>query len=209
MHDVTQLKETPYETIARLIDPLIKKFDDDGNIPSYIFGDVLTKNAKVRPLDPDAEDPNIQGMDAVLKTYRQFAPTVQQSGPTSLGPLIDEAIKSCERSPEFHILIAITDGDITEPDQDKIKIQKASGYPLSIVVVGVGDGPFDILEQFDSKLSGRKFDNFNFFNYSEYKHKIDFMDTGSQNTAEEMVALQMLQEIPDQYQDIKTLQLLK
>ncbi|CAL6106866.1 Copine_I [Hexamita inflata] len=161
------------------------------------------------PLDPDAEDPNIQGMDAVLKTYRQFAPTVQQSGPTSLGPLIDEAIKSCERSPEFHILIAITDGDITEPDQDKIKIQKASGYPLSIVVVGVGDGPFDILEQFDSKLSGRKFDNFNFFNYSEYKHKIDFMDTGSQNTAEEMVALQMLQEIPDQYQDIKTLQLLK
>jgi hypothetical protein len=44
-------------------------------------------------------------------------------------------------------------------------IEEASNYPLSIICVGVGDGPFGDMENFDDVIKKSKFDNFNFVNY--------------------------------------------
>jgi hypothetical protein len=158
------MKETPYEKVARLMTFLVKEFDEDGNIPCFIFGDKRTRDFSVAPLVFEAKHPFIVGMDNVIKAYRENVPKIQLFGPTTLAPMINEAIKMCKVTQEFHILVVVTDGEMSNQDLDAKAIVEVSNYPLSIVAVGVGDGPFGAMETFDSALKKRKFDNFNFVN---------------------------------------------
>ena len=57
-------------------------------------------------------------------------------------------------------MIIITDGAVNNVTLDKEAIERASEYPISIICIGVGDGPFDDMEYFDDFKGKRKFDNF-------------------------------------------------
>ena len=94
------------------------------------------------------------GLSQLLVQYRQRIPHVKLAGPTSFGPLIRRAVDIVvSDNNSFHILVVIADGAITRPssidegqrsqfEQDTIDaIVEASHHPLSIVVIGVGDGP--------------------------------------------------------------------
>lgn len=71
---------------------------------------------------------------------------------------------------------------------------RASEFPLSIVLVGVGDGPWDIMREFDDNIPARAFDNFQFVNFTEIMTKK--IDPSRKQTE---FALSALMEIPSQY----------
>jgi E3 ubiquitin-protein ligase RGLG len=128
-------------------------------IPAYGFGDETTKGNAVFPFFPDR---SCNGFAEVLMRYTEITPHVKLSGPTNFGPLIREAIRIVRQTREYHILVIVADGQVTEEKDTVDAIVEASNYPLSIVLVGVGDGPWEKMEEFDDGLPKRRFDNFQY-----------------------------------------------
>eukprot|EP00918_Siedleckia_nematoides_P062727 GHVU01136719.1.p1 GENE.GHVU01136719.1~~GHVU01136719.1.p1 ORF type:complete len:242 (-),score=18.28 GHVU01136719.1:7-732(-) len=198
----------PYMQVISIMGKTLEVFDDDKLIPAFGFGDATTSDQRVFPFFPDKV---AYGFQEVLHRYKEITPLVKLQGPTSFAPLIREAINIVRAQRAYHILVIVADGAVT-PDSEftqptsatRQAIVEASNYPLSIVMVGVGDGPWDMMHEFDDGLPDRKFDNFQF---------VDFFDVmkGNQVSTEAMevaFAMAALQEIPEQYQAIRALRLL-
>ncbi|XP_004488557.2 E3 ubiquitin-protein ligase RGLG4-like [Cicer arietinum] len=195
----------PYEKAISIVGKTLAPFDDDNLIPCFGFGDVTTHDQEVFSFHNDHSPCN--GFEEVLDCYKKIVPHLKLSGPTSYAPVIEAAINIVEKSHgQFHVLVIIADGQVTRsvdtddeelsPQEEKtIKaIADASAYPLAIILVGVGDGPWEDMKKFDDKIPTRDFDNFQFVNFTEIMSK---NKSASENEA--AFALNALMEIPFQY----------
>ncbi|XP_078163183.1 E3 ubiquitin-protein ligase RGLG2-like [Carex rostrata] len=204
----------PYEQAISIIGRSLAKFDDDNLIPCFGFGDASTHDQEVFSFYADHRP--CDGFEEALQRYRDLVPNLRLAGPTSFAPIIETAIGIVDNSGgQYHVLLIIADGQVTrsvdmEPGQlspqerDTINaIVKASQYPLSIVLVGVGDGPWDTMKQFDDNIPSRAFDNFQFVNFTEI-----MLRNIPASKKEADFALAALMEIPSQYKATMHLQLL-
>uniref|UniRef100_A0A8C6LXG4 Copine-3 n=1 Tax=Nothobranchius furzeri TaxID=105023 RepID=A0A8C6LXG4_NOTFU len=92
----------------------------------------------------------------VVQAYQQCLPCVELWGPTNLSPIIKHV--SCfarqalhqNLAAEYFVLLIITDGIVSDMDQTRRAIVKASHLPMSIIIVGVGAADFRAMEFLDS-----------------------------------------------------------
>ncbi|XP_031260118.1 E3 ubiquitin-protein ligase RGLG2 [Pistacia vera] len=195
----------PYQQAISIIGKTLAAFDEDNLIPCYGFGDASTHDQDVFSFVPDEGFCN--GFEEVLSRYREIVPHLRLAGPTSFAPVIDMAMTIVEQSRgQYHVLLIIADGQVTRsvdtergqlsPQEQKTveAIVQASKLPLSIVLVGVGDGPWDMMKEFDDNIPARAFDNFQFVNFTEIMSK-----NHEQSRKETEFALAALMEIPSQY----------
>ncbi|KAJ9169441.1 hypothetical protein P3X46_017640 [Hevea brasiliensis] len=197
--------QNPYEQAISIIGRTLSAFDEDNLIPCFGFGDASTHDQDVFSFHQDERFCN--GFEEVLTRYREIVPQLRLAGPTSFAPIIDMAITIVEQSGgQYHVLLIIADGQVTRsvdtqhgqlsPQEKKTidAIVKASEYPLSIILVGVGDGPWDMMREFDDNIPARAFDNFQFVNFTEIMSK-----NVNESRKETEFALAALMEIPAQY----------
>jgi len=199
LHKIDPSLQNPYQKVISIIGKTLEKFDEDKMIPAFGFGDVVTKGTKVFPLKADKSP--CFGFEEVLHVYDKITPGLILSGPTNFAPLIQEAIKIVKEEKDFHILLIICDGQVTSEKETIDAIVEASKYPLSIICIGVGDGPWDKMREFDDLIPERQFDNFLFVVFSEIEKNFP-------NQIETAFAVAALNEIPAQYKAIKNLKLL-
>jgi E3 ubiquitin-protein ligase RGLG len=194
----------PYESVISVIGKTLSHMDDDGVIPCYGFGDSVTQDLECMPILSDC-GAFCTGFEEVLTQYRKVACSVKLSGPTNFAPVIRKAIEIVKENLHYHILIIVTDGQVSENNRDDTidSIVEASNYPLSIIVIGVGDGPFEDMNEFDDELPERRFDNLQFVEYNK-------VVATARNDWDPDVkfAVQALMEIPEQYAEIKRLGLM-
>ncbi|XP_044493871.1 E3 ubiquitin-protein ligase RGLG5-like [Mangifera indica] len=204
LHHIGQ-GQNPYEQAISIIGQTLSAFDEDNLIPCFGFGDASTHDQDVFSFYPDERF--CDGFEEVLQRYREIVPSLRLAGPTSFAPIIHMAMTIVEQSGgQYHVLLIIADGQVTRsvdthhgqlsPQEKKTidAIVQASEFPLSIVLVGVGDGPWDMMKEFDDNIPARAFDNFQFVNFTEIMSKN--MDPSRKQTE---FALSALMEIPSQY----------
>lgn len=198
LHDLGVQGGNPYEQVIDKLGRTLQQLDDDNLIPVYGFGDIRTKGSNVFPL-VDGVDCN--GYQGVLDAYRAITPNIVMDGPTNFAPAIHATIEMVKQNRTHHVLIIITDGDVTSRKDTEAAIVEASHYPISIIAIGVGDGDskgnFGCLETYDDELPQRQFDNFQFVKWADYKNKYD-----------DAFTIAAMEELPHQMRKIKELKLL-
>lgn len=171
LHDLTV--KNPYERVMELVGGEIAAvLDRDAVFPVLAFGDA----ASVDHESGCVHIGDAHGFENVRGIYRSFVsdPRVIKSGPTSFAGVvrytIDHVIATGGR--RFHTLLIITDGQINDEISVPAKNGKwtkryptvealvdASHYPIEVIIVGVGDGPWDQMEALDDQLVSRKGSN--------------------------------------------------
>lgn len=199
LHTISNI-QNPYQQVLSIMCSALGPFDDDQLIDAYGFGDQLTTNKAVFSLQTGSvngcyvECP-CSRLEGVLESYNRIAAHVQMLGPTSFAPIIRKAIELVAVRKAYHILLIIADGCVDDMDETINAIVQASKFPLSIVCIGVGKGPWDKMMKMDDNIPHRDFDNFQFVNFHEMMQQCE--------NAPVDFAKNALMEVPIQYEYIK------
>jgi E3 ubiquitin-protein ligase RGLG len=203
LHDVSRADvENPYQKTIRIVGNTLSFFDDDSKIPAFGFGDVETAPKGCFEF---FDDKSCSGTDEVLSRYREIASKIKMAGPTNFAPVIRKAIEIVKKTRKFHVLVIIADGQVDQKVETIDAIVEASNHPLAIVCIGVGDGPWETMKQFDDDIPKRRFDNFNFVCLPDLERKFNTLPAAK---FEAEFARAALMELPDLYSSVRTLGLL-
>jgi E3 ubiquitin-protein ligase RGLG len=190
LHDLSF--KNPYMSVISLL-PKLFRLDTDHTTPMYYFGSQQANNN-----GGVVHAGNSRSVEKLLEMYKNSIQTQTLSGPTSFVNMIETAIAAYGSTQRYQVLIIVTDGAVNDREDTMNAIIAASNYPISIIGIGVGDGPFDQMEKFDDEIpKGRKFDNFQFVNYN----KLVPQDTNERQNDNFMFHAFM--EVPRQYDEAK------
>ncbi|KAJ7406877.1 Copine-9 [Willisornis vidua] len=164
LHYASPYQLSAYALALKAVGEIIQDYDSDKLFPAYGFGAKVPPDGKIShqfPLNNNAENPSCAGIEGVLESYLQSLRTVQLYGPTNFAPVINQVAGTAAQvtdGSQYHVLLIITDGVISDMLQTKEAIVTASALPMSIIIVGVGPAEFEAMEELDGdevRLSSR------------------------------------------------------
>ena len=151
-----------------------------------------------------------------FQSYRESLLKVDLAGPTYFSYVIDKVIQEINydmkykrEENHYYILLILTDGCINDCERTRDKIVEASYLPMSIIIVGIGNADFTLMNMLDgdsepvvnSRGEPWKRDIVQFVEFEKFKRN-DRINYGTDLTEE------VLKEIPKQveeyYQNVGT-----
>ncbi|TYH24229.1 hypothetical protein ES288_A03G075100v1 [Gossypium darwinii] len=151
-----------YQKAIYGVGEVLQFYDADRRYPAWGFG--------ARPIDgPVSHCFNlngssnyceVQGIQGIMMAYTSALFNVSLAGPTLFGHVINRAsVVACDSlstgAKKYFVLLIITDGVITDLQETKDALVKASDLPLSILIVGVGGADFKEMEILDADKGER------------------------------------------------------
>ncbi|CAI2364003.1 unnamed protein product [Moneuplotes crassus] len=151
-------KMTPYEEAIYNVGNILEPYDSDRMFPVFGFG-AKPRFCGIQQVSHcfhlnGQENPEVEGVQGILEAYRNaMYGGIGLYGPTNFTPCLQAMtnfIKERLSMTEYHIMLYITDGAITDMKETIAEIVKASHLPMSIIIVGVGTANFSRMEDLDS-----------------------------------------------------------
>ena len=202
---------TNYEVAIKSCGSIVGYYDYDQLFPVYGFGGrpPLSNHVSHCFNLTFTDDPNVQGLPEVLKTYRNSLFQIKFDGPTYFAPVITQVMNEIKREMDnginnhYYILMILTDGIINDMDATCDVIYDAAFLPLSIIIIGIGNANFTNMETLDgddellrnSKDEVTKRDLVQFVQFNKYANRVE--NEGVINELAEDV----LKEIPRQVEE--------
>ncbi|NWI21230.1 CPNE9 protein, partial [Crypturellus soui] len=206
LHYASPYQLSAYALALKAVGEIIQDYDSDKLFPAYGFGAKLPPDGKIShqfPLNNNAENPSCAGIDGVLECYLQSLRTVQLYGPTNFAPVINQVAGAAAQvtdGSQYHVLLIITDGVISDMLQTKEAIVSASALPMSIIIVGVGPAEFEAMEELDGdevRVSSRgRYAERDIVQFVPFRDYVDH--SGNQVLSMARLAKDVLAEIPEQ-----------
>ncbi|CAG5978173.1 unnamed protein product [Menidia menidia] len=138
---------------------VVQDYDTDKLFPAFGFGAKLPPDYQAAhhefALNFNPSNPFCQGIQGIVEAYRMVLPQLRLSGPTNFSPIINHVASlastaaQTNAASQYFVLLILTDGEITDLDQTRDAIVRASRLPLSIIIVGVGPADFKAMELLD------------------------------------------------------------
>ena len=198
-----------YEKAIRSCGDILAYYDDDQLFPVFGFGFKFKNEVQANygnydifnyPINNNVSDPNIHLIDNVLKEYRNFITKVVLWGPTNFAPMIRDLNREVKDDinkgnfMHYNILMILTDGQINDMQETIDELVEASFLPISVIIVGIGNGKFDnmdILDADDNPLYDRR-------RRKADRDLVQFVPFNNYKNDPPKLAEQVLEEIPRQ-----------
>jgi len=157
LHHVSEEQQNQYQQAMTSVGSVILDYDHDKQVGAMGFGAIVPGAEEAShcfPLkfDSGPGEYNVDGIEGLMQSYSDAISKVKLYGPTNFQNVIDQQAlmaKECQKS-AYHILMILTDGDITDKQETIAAIVRASHVPMSIIIIGVGDEDFEEMDILDS-----------------------------------------------------------
>lgn len=149
-------RQNAYQAAICAVGEVLEYYDSDKRFTAWGFGG---KPFQDRPVSHcfnlSRNSLEVDGVAGILEAYSHTIRTVYLAGPTIFGPVINEASEIArhaanERSHKYFVLLIITDGVITDLQESINALVKASAFPLSVLIIGIGGADFTEMELLDA-----------------------------------------------------------
>lgn len=148
-----------YVIALRAVGDVLAAYDTSKTFPAFGFGAALPPHyeeaAHVFALTGDISRPVCNGVEDVIRSYYNALGRVAPFEPCKYGPMLEHVIRSAkgENGQDgkivYTILLIVTDGEFSDFADVANLICSAADLPLSIVIVGVGNSSFKMLDKLD------------------------------------------------------------
>lgn len=156
LHYIKENELNDYEKAISTCGKIVGSFDYDQIFPVYGFGAIINSSKNKKTSDcfnlNFEENPDISGIDNVLKLYRDCIKEekLQFSCKAKFAPLLKTVISKIQKDIfEYHILMILTTGRIDDFQETIDILVEASTLPLSVIIIGIGKDDFSKMIEID------------------------------------------------------------
>jgi hypothetical protein len=144
--------DNQYQEVIREIVSIFKHYDTDSKFPVWGFGAKVNSSRETSHNFDFPVDSSLSGEEQVLNAYKKGIKNVIFDGPTIVSEILERAFDLAKENvgkKRWSNLLLLTDGIFNDIKSVTNIISKNCGLPMSITIVGIGNGDFSDMRKLD------------------------------------------------------------